>query len=95
MVLAKPVKNKATGTAYIAATVNGPGTITLTGDGLVTKEKTAKVAGQQVKLNVKTSGNLKERLRDKGRVAVTVLVTFTPTNGSAVSKTRTVHLVKK
>ena len=94
LTLRKPVRNKARGTAYLTAKVSGPGTVVLTGPGLLTKEKDPKDAGE-LRLNVKAKGGLKNRLEADGKAVVKVLVTFTPTDGTAVSKTRKVHLVRK
>jgi Glycine rich protein len=85
-------RNKRNGTALLTVDVPGPGTLTLTGDGLLTR--TASVDGQ-VKLTVRTKGRTRRRMNRTGKVKAAATVTYTPNGGEAISKLRRIKLVKR
>jgi hypothetical protein len=100
--------NKKKGTATLAVSVPGPGTLSLTGKNVKpqrpAREATASTtvgAAGTVKLLVKAKGKAKKKLNKTGKAKVKVKVTYTPsaTNGNvagdANTQTKTVKLVKK
>jgi hypothetical protein len=99
-------RNKKKGIAFLFVKVPGPGEIGLEGTGLRKVElasaaarKSLAVAGGEVKLKIKPGKGKKARkllrkLASKGKVAVTVLVTYVPTGGTANTQARKVKLVK-
>lgn len=88
--------NKKKGTANLAVTLPGPGTVQLE-DGKKTKKRlkakllTAVAAGT-VQLPIAPTKSGREGLLADGRLAVKVAVTFTPTGGSAATQTRNLVL---
>jgi dipeptidyl aminopeptidase/acylaminoacyl peptidase len=104
-------RNKKKGTAKL--TVNAPfaGTLTLSGNGVVSQRKTgsgatasvAVAAAGPVSLLVKSKGKRRKKLRKKGKVKLSLSVTFTPTfpvsgtttNGAPSTQTKKVTLRKK
>jgi hypothetical protein len=97
--------NKNQGTATLAVDVPGPGTLVLTGKGLVKQRpggasRTVRVAAKavsaagKVKLKVKSKGKKKRKLNRTGTVKVKAKVTYTPTGGTANSKAKRIKLVK-
>jgi hypothetical protein len=96
------------GTATLPVTVPGPGTLTLSGKGIV-KQRVARVvsstqkadravsAAGTVKLLIKAKGKGKARrkLESEGKVRVKVKVTYTPTDGKPRKKNPKVKLTKK
>jgi hypothetical protein len=64
--LGKPKLNRKQGTAKLPVTVPGPGTLTLTGEGVVKQTKTPPAAAT-VKLLVKSKGKKKRTLNRTGR----------------------------
>jgi hypothetical protein len=98
--LGKPVLNRVKGTAVEPVDVPGPGSLTLTGKGLVAQRparasvsRTVPAAGI-VNLLVKSKGKTKKKLNKTGKAKVTLTITFTPTGGSAASKTKSIILKK-
>jgi hypothetical protein len=83
----KPKLNKKRGTAKLPVTVPGPGKLLLTGGGVVKQQKTPKAAGT-VKMLVKVKGKKKSMLDTTGKLQVKVKVTYTPTGGTARSKSK-------
>ena len=83
----KPKLSKKRGTAKLPVTVPGPGTLLLTGRGVVKQKKTAAAAGT-VKMLVKVKGKKKKTLDTTGKLQVKVKVTYTPTGGTANSKSK-------
>jgi hypothetical protein len=71
---------KARGTAIVPVSVPGPGTLLLSGKGIVTQSKAAVAAGT-VRLLVTAKGSTERRLNRTGGAEVKVTVTFTPTDG--------------
>ena len=94
LALGKPERNTDKGTASLPATVPGPGSITLSGKGVVRRAGATLAAGT-VHLKVKAKGAAKRTLKATGKVTVTVQVTFTPTGGNARTVTKKVKLRKK
>jgi hypothetical protein len=96
--------NQKNGTVMLPVNVPGPGTLTLTGKGLKHRRparaaaprsaRTVKAAGR-VKLLVRAKGKAAKRLRRHGKVKVTAKVTFTPTGGSARTKTKKLKLIRR
>jgi RTX calcium-binding nonapeptide repeat (4 copies)/Right handed beta helix region len=99
---AKLKTNKKKGSATLTVVVPGPGSLKLSGRGLVPQRvgggaissKAVDAAGA-VPLLVKAKGKKKRKLNRTGRVKVVVVVTFTPTGGTPASQTRIVKLRKK
>ncbi len=99
-------RNKKKGTAILPVTVPGAGTLSLSGKGVV-KQRAAgahRAAGGAakavsgtgvVKLRVKSKGKAKRRLNRKGRTKLRALVTYTPSGGPPVARSKRVKLVKK
>lgn len=91
----KLLKNTSKGTAVISITVPGPGTLVLDGTGKV-KGLTRSVSAAGVQqIAIKPKSGLAKTLKNKGSVKVTLKFTFTPTGGSAATKTKAVVLKKK
>jgi hypothetical protein len=105
LTLGKLKKNKKKGTATISVDVSGPGTVSLTGAGLVKQRpvsfqrgarllsKTVTEAGT-VTLKVKAKGKKKTRLLDKGKVKVKAKITYKPTGATAITSTKRITLKK-
>jgi hypothetical protein len=103
--LGKVKLNKHKGTATLAVTVPGPGTLSLTGKNVKpqrpAREATASqavTAAGTVKLRIKPKGKAKKKLNKRGKAKVRVSVTYTPTGdtpGSPNTQTKRVKLVKK
>ena len=97
--LGPPVRNRKNGTATITATVPGPGTLALSGNGVLAQQasragKSVSAAGS-VSLLVRTAGKKARKLKRKGKVSVGVTVTFTPTSGLPNNQTTSIKLRKK
>ena len=89
-------KNKKKGQATVTVNLPGPGSATLTGNGV--KGQTASfgtAAGGTLALKVVPKGKLAKKLKGGGKAGVTVDVTFTPTGGSGATKSESLKLVKK
>ena len=83
--------NKSNGTATISVKVPGAGTLTATGKGLAKAKKKAKDA-QKLKLTLKPTGSTKGQLQSTGSAKVKVNLTFKPTSGITVKKTKSITL---
>jgi hypothetical protein len=101
--LGKLKRNLHNGTAKLSVTVPGPGTLTLTGKGLVSQPPTgsartaaakAIAAAGTVKLTIKAKGTKQAKLDRTGKVVVKAKVTFTPTGGVANTATKSITLKK-
>ncbi len=91
--LGKLKRNKKKGTATLPVTVDGPGTIVLTGKGV--RKRTVRAAGPGTKnLLIKAVGKTRDRLKETGRQALTVKVTFTPDGGPAGVRQLKVRLIR-
>ena len=73
------------GTATVAATVNGAGSVQLSGKGLRATTQSVSAPGT-VSLPIKPKGKAKADLIKKGRLKVAATVTFTPNTGGSVSE---------
>jgi hypothetical protein len=102
----KVKRNKQTGTATLTVDVSGPGTLLMTGKGLVKQrpggtDRAAQVAARtvsaagKVKLRVKSKGKKKRKLNRTGNVKVRAKVTYTPTGGEPNTKAKRIKLTKK
>jgi hypothetical protein len=89
----KPLLNRRRGTALLPITVTGPGTLTLSGQGVVGQKK-APTAARTVKLLIKAKGETKALLAT-GKVKVNAKVTYAPTGGTATSKTKALVLKER
>jgi hypothetical protein len=91
--LGKLSLNKAKGTATLAVTVPSAGTLTLSGKGLAKVKGKAKGTKPKVlRLTVRASGKGKSKLRETGALKAKAKVSFKPTSGAAVSKSRSLKL---
>ena len=98
--------NKKKGTATLPVNVPGPGTLVLTGKGLVkqrsadasspgrTLAKVVSAAGK-VKLKIRSKGKKKRKLNHTGKVKVKAKVTYTPAGVAPNTKTKPIRLIKK
>jgi len=89
--------NKSNGTGKLAVTVPGPGTLVATGKG--NKKKVRRVsrlaaAAGTIKLPLNPNGAGKKVLNASGKLKTRIGVTFTPTGGTAATKTYKVTLKK-
>jgi hypothetical protein len=101
-------RNTHNGTATLSVTVPGPGTLSLTGNGVKTQRPGGAVASKAVaaagtvKLLVKAKGKTRHTLNKTGKAKVKVSVTYTPSEtsiggitGEPNTQTKHVKLVKK
>jgi hypothetical protein len=98
-------RKKQNGTATLVVIAPGPGSLTLTGKGLVGNraaraENTSRLAkivnaAGPVTLKVKTKGKKKRKLNSDGSVKVRARVTFTPTGGKPKVQVRPIKLLKQ
>jgi hypothetical protein len=84
-------KNLAKGTATLTVSVNGPGSLVLSGKGIRKVTKGAKGAGN-ASLGLKPNRGGKKSLARTGKLKVQISVTFTLAGGSAASKTKSLVL---
>jgi len=89
--LGKLKLNKKKGTAVIAVSVPGAGSLALTGKGVKKANAVAKVAGK-LGLTIKAVGKAKEKLSETGKVKLTLKITFQPAGGSAATQATKVTL---
>ncbi|HEX6229037.1 MAG TPA: hypothetical protein VFZ41_06185 [Solirubrobacterales bacterium] len=92
--LGKPKRNKRRGTAKVPVTVFGPGTLVLSGKGVIWQIRRPAVAGT-VKMMVRSEGKKKKQLNATGRVKVKARFTFRPTGGTPNSKSKRLILRKR
>lgn len=85
--------NKAKGTAILTVSVPSAGTLTVAGKGVVKAKKQANTA-KKLKISIKPKGKAKAQLEELGKARVKAKLSFKPTAGSAVKKTKTVTLKK-
>jgi hypothetical protein len=102
--LGRLVRNKNRGTAILIVDVPAPGTVRLRGNGVVkqrharhTRFRIARFVNSagRVKLPIRAKGKAKRRLNEKGKVRVTVRVTFTPVGGTPRTRSRGIALIKR
>ncbi len=91
----KLVLNRKRGTGTLFVFVPGPGRLTLSGTDLRTVRRNAPRRGGLVKMPVTPRGELKRKLRKKGRAKGRVRVSFKPTDGIARIKRRPILLLKR
>jgi len=86
--------NKAKGTATLSVKIPAGGTLTATGKGIVKAKKAAKSATKPktLKLTIKAKGKAKKLLAEEGTAKVSAKVTFKPTSGAPVTKTKKITL---
>ena len=89
--IGKPLLQKKDGTATLAVTLPGPGTLLLTGKGIVKVEKKIKGKGK-VKLMIEPTTKTRKTLARTGKAKVTAKITFTPTGGTPNTKSETLTL---
>ncbi|MFL5872799.1 MAG: hypothetical protein ACJ75T_04885 [Solirubrobacterales bacterium] len=86
--------NKAKGTATLSVKIPGAGTLTASGKGIAKSQKKAKnlKKPKTLKLTIKPKGKAKKLLAEEGTAKVSVKVTFKPSSGVAVTKTKRITL---
>ena len=91
----KPRLNRRRGTAILSVVVPGPGRLALKGGGVASvRSSVARAAGSLAQLAIRPIGATRRRLAKRGKLSVKVSVTYTPTGGTAHSKSESVHLVE-
>ena len=103
--LGKVKRNTHKGTATLAVTVPGPGTLALTGKGIKAQRLARNASASKAvtragtaKLLIKAKGRAKRRLNKSGKAEVTTVVTYTPTGdlpGVPNAQTKRITLIKK
>jgi len=83
--------NKKKGTATLAVSVNGAGTLSTSGKGLVAFKRSTS-GPQTVKVAIKAKGSAKTVLAKTGKVKIDVSFKFQPQAGAAVTKKKAVVL---
>lgn len=83
--------NKAKGTATLSVKVPSAGTLTVSGKGLVKAKKKAKKA-KKLKITIKAKGATKTALESSGKAKVKAKISFKPSSGIAVKKTKSITL---
>lgn len=86
--------NKGKGTATLSVKIPGAGTLTASGKGVVKAQKKAKNAKKPktLKLTIKAKGKAKKQLAEEGAAKVNAKVTFKPSSGAPVTKTKKITL---
>lgn len=86
--------NKAKGTGLLSVKIPGAGALTITGNGVVKAKKSAKSLKKPktLKLTIKPKGKAKKLLAEEGTAKVGIKVTFKPSSGIAVTKTKKITL---
>jgi hypothetical protein len=86
--------NKAKGTATLSVKIPGAGTLTASGKGITKVKKSAKQAKKPktLKLTIRAKGKAKKQLAEEGTAKVSAKVTFKPTSGTSVTKTKKITL---
>jgi hypothetical protein len=89
-------RNKKKGTATLTGTFPGPGSVTLTGNGLKGAGTPITVSAKgDVALPIRAKGSKKKTLFDTGKVTLNVSASYTPTGGTAGTAATKVKLKKK
>jgi hypothetical protein len=89
-------RNKKKGTATLTGTFPGPGSVTLTGNGLKGAGTPISVPAKgDVALPIKAKGAKRNTLFDTGKVTLNVSASYTPAGGSAGTAATKVKLKKK
>jgi Tol biopolymer transport system component len=84
--LGKIKLNKKKGTATIAVSVPGAGSLALTGKGVKKASATVKAAGK-LGLTIKAVAKAKKKLSETGKVKLSLKITFQPAGGLAATRT--------
>jgi hypothetical protein len=91
-------RNKKKGTAQLAITVPGPGELAVGGKGVKPAADARAVpvaAPGEVLLPIRSRGKKKRKLLDKGKVKLSLEITYTPTGGAAAEQATKLKLKKK
>jgi hypothetical protein len=92
--IGKAKRNAKRGTAELPIDLPGPGAVTLAGKKV--KAAAAESAGPgQIRLPVKASGKAKRKLAVRGKLTVSVAVTYTPMGGDPAARSARVKLKKR
>jgi hypothetical protein len=83
--------NKAKGTATLSVKVPSAGTLTASGKDIVKAKKKAKKA-KTLKITIKAKGATKTQLEDSGKAKVKAKISFKPSSGITVKKTKSITL---
>jgi hypothetical protein len=83
--------NKANGTATLSVKVPSAGTLTVSGKGIVKAKTTAKKA-RKLKITIKAKGKTKTQLEASGKAKVKAKLSFKPSSGIAVKKSKSITL---
>jgi hypothetical protein len=83
--------NKAKGTATLSVKVPSAGTLTATGKGIVKAKKKAKKA-KKLTITIKAKGATKSELESSGKAKVKAKISFKPSSGIAVKKSKSITL---
>jgi YVTN family beta-propeller protein len=86
--------NSRRGTAKLAVRVPGPGTLKVSGKGLV-RHNASEVSPSTLRLPIKVKGKFRRRLRRTGRARVSLRFLFTPDGGISTRATRRVELLQR
>jgi hypothetical protein len=76
-------RDRKRGTATVTATTTNPGLVTISGKGMKKRASKSLAVAGPVTFPVATIGKTKHKLERKGRIGLTVRVTFFPTGGDA------------
>jgi hypothetical protein len=82
------------GTARLPVVVPGAGSVAIAGRGVARPRPARATRRSTVLLSVRATGNTRRKLNRTGAVNLRVAVTYTPTGGTASSKSITVKLRK-
>jgi hypothetical protein len=91
--------NKKKGTATLTLTLPSPGDLTATGNGVSAASAgqaaiSKSVGAGTAQLLIKAAGKKKKKLRESGKVTLSVGITFTPTDGTPSTQSVSVKLKK-
>jgi tripartite motif-containing protein 71 len=86
--------NTKKGTAKLTVELPGPGELVLAGKGVKSQGKQVAGVGD-TKLSIKAKGKASKKLTKKGKVKLTLAVTFTPTGGEPNERSKKVKLKRK
>jgi hypothetical protein len=86
--------NKKNGTAKLSIGVPSAGILTVSGKGIAKVKRSAK-GPKTIKVTVKAKGKAKKTLGSTGKAKVKAKIAFKPSNGAAVTKTKSITLKKK
>jgi hypothetical protein len=96
--LGTPRLNPKMGTARLAVTVPGPGTLAISGPGVraagATVARSVRAAGT-MRLLLRASGDKQRTLNRTGTATITPRVTYTPTGGTPRTRSKNIRLAKR